>query len=251
MAYLDATIVNLAFPSIERSFSDVSRSTLSWVLTAYFVVFAALLVPAGRLADLRGRRRLFAAGVVLFALGSLTCAVAPSVPVLLASRVVQAVGAAMLAPASLALILPQFRPDQRATAVALWGGSAALASAFGPPLGGALVELSDWRLIFVINPPIAAVVLYMLRGVPQSRGERDDPLPRPPATVLLMLGIGVLTLAIVQGNDWGWGSGRTIGAFAASVVFLAGFAYINLRDPGAIVPPSAFRLPAFRSANAA
>src|SRR6266542_4320896 len=148
LAFLDATIVNVAFPSIRVSFPGSSIETLSWVLTAYNIVFAALLVAAGRFADLFGRRRLFTSGIVLFTIASGLCAVAPSVSLLVAARAVQAVGAALLVPASLALVVEAFPANQRARAVGLWGAAAAAAAGLGPPLGGALVEIYNWRLAF-------------------------------------------------------------------------------------------------------
>ncbi len=129
MSFLDVTIVNIAFPSIEAEFADASRAGLSWVLNAYNIVFAALLVPAGRFADLVGRRRVFLGGIATFLVASALCAAAPSVEVLVAARVLQAVGAALLVPTSLSLLLPEFPPAQRATATAIWGATGAVAAA--------------------------------------------------------------------------------------------------------------------------
>src|SRR4051795_607342 len=136
MAFLDVTIVNVAFPSIKQAFPDTSLAGLSWVLNAYNIVFAALLVPAGRLADLVGRRRLFFVGFGLFLAASAACGLAPSVGVLVASRAVQAAGAALLVPTSLGLLLPEFPVQRRATATALWGATGGVAAATGPSLGG-------------------------------------------------------------------------------------------------------------------
>ncbi len=141
LAFLDATIVNTAFPSIAASFAGASLTQLSWVLDAYFIVLAALLVPAGGIADRFGRKRVFLAGTLLFAAASLACALAPSWQLLVAARVLQGAGAAVVVPVSLALILPEFPVARRAAAVGMWGASAALAAASGPALGGAL---SSW-----------------------------------------------------------------------------------------------------------
>jgi MFS family permease len=161
LAFLDSTIVNVAFPDIQRSFPDSALSSLSWVLNAYNIVLAAFLVAAGRMADLLGRKRLFVVGVVVFTVASALCAVAGTVEQLIAFRVLQGFGAALLIPASLALVVEAFDVSQRAHGVGLWGAAAAIASGLGPPAGGALVALESWRLAFLVNVPlgIAAVVL--------------------------------------------------------------------------------------------
>src|SRR3954449_6618931 len=159
MAFLDVTIVNVAFPSIHVAFPGASLAGLSWVLDAYNIVFAALLVPAGRLADLLGRRRLFFWGLALFVTASALCGLAPSVEFLIAARVLQAVGAALLVPTSLGLLLPEFPVSQRATATALWGAVGGVAAATGPSLGGLLITWADWRLVFFVNLALGAAVL--------------------------------------------------------------------------------------------
>ena len=157
MVALDLSIVNVAFPSIRQSFPEVSTATLSWVLAAYSVVFGALLLGAGRIADRSGRRRIFLLGLLIFTAGSLLCGIAPSPWVLIAGRVVQAVGAALLMPASLALLLSATAPAARAQAVAMWGGISALAVATGPSLGSVLIDAGGWRWAFFINLPVALV----------------------------------------------------------------------------------------------
>src|ERR1044072_2289739 len=159
VAFLDTTIVNIAFPDISGSSAGASRAELSWVLDGYFVVIAALLVPAGGLADRFGHKRVFLQGVALFTFASLLCAVAPSLESLIAFRVLQGVGAALIAPASLAIVLDSFPVEKRATGVGLWGAAAAAAAATGPTLGGALVELNDWRLVFLVNLPLGGAIL--------------------------------------------------------------------------------------------
>src|SRR3954447_9599140 len=140
MSFLDATIVNIAFPDIERSFPESSLGDLSWILNAYNIVFAALLVPAGRLPHRTGRRRTFMGGMITFLAASVAAGLAPTVEVLIAARVVQAAGAAALVPTSLALLLPEFPLAQRATATGIWGAMGAIAAALGPSLGGTLVN---------------------------------------------------------------------------------------------------------------
>src|SRR5690348_84827 len=177
MASLDLFIVNIAFPAIERDFGGTSLAGLSWILNAYAIVFAALLVPAGRSADRLGRRRSFLAGLALFTFASALCAAAPSVPLLVAARVVQAVGAAAVFPTSLALVLPEFPPDERRTAVAAWAAVGAVAAAAGPPLGGLLVQAS-WELVFLVNVPIGLVLLVVAARVLREQRE-DAGAPRP------------------------------------------------------------------------
>jgi NTE family protein len=153
VAFVDATIVNIAFPNMARSFPETSISTLSWVLNAYNIVFAAFLVAAGRAADLLGRRRVFVLGLEIFTGASLLCAVAPSTGLLICFRVLQAIGAALIVPASLALVLNAFPAERRSHGVALLSAVAAAAAGLGPSLGGLLVAAADWRLVFLVNLP--------------------------------------------------------------------------------------------------
>ena len=217
MVALDLSIVNVAFPSIRSSFSDVSAATLSWVLAAYSVVFGALLLGAGRIADRSGRRRIFLLGLAVFTLGSLLCGVAPSAWLLIAGRVVQAVGAALLMPASLALLLTATAPAARARAVAMWGGIAALAVATGPSLGSLLIDAGGWRWAFFINLPVALVVAIATRRVlPES--SIGGPVPDLVGVAMLTGAVAALALAITQGSEWGWSSTRVIGLFALAAV---------------------------------
>ncbi|WP_320668801.1 MFS transporter [Patulibacter defluvii] len=247
LGLLDATIVNVAFPDVADSFRDADRSQLSWILDGYFIVVAALMVPAGALADRFGRRRLFLLGVVGFVLASLLCAVAPSWPLLVAFRVLQAVASAILVPASLALVLTEFPAGQRARAVAAWGASAALAAAAGPPLGGALVVVGDWRLIFLVNLPLGAVVLWLgARGLRESRDEGAGGRPDLVGAVLAVGGLGLLALALVEGGSWGWGSPGVLGAFAGALLLGALLALHCRRHADPIVDPALLRIASFR-----
>ena len=207
LAFVDATIVNVAFPDMQADFAGTSLGALSWILNAYNIVFAAFLVAAGRLADLLGRRRTFHAGVVLFTLASALCAVAPTVETLIAARVVQALGAAITVPASLALVLNAYPAAERAHGVALWTAGAALAAGLGPSLGGALVELGGWRLAFLVNLPLG-VAAYVAgrRTLVESRAPGRRTLPDLAGAGVAALAIGALTLGIVQGEEWGWTS---------------------------------------------
>ena len=218
LAFLDATIVNVALPDIADSFEGSSIPSLSWILNAYNLVFAAFLVPAGRLVDLLGRKRLFEGGIVLFVVGSVLCAVAPSVGFLIGARCVQALGAAVVVPASLALVLHAFGAEGRAKAVAMWGAVAALAAGLGPSIGGVLIEIADWRLVFVVNLPIGiAAVVMSRRTLVESRAPGRRTTPDLYGAVLLTVAVGLLTLGIVQGDAWGWTSVQVLGAFALAL----------------------------------
>src|SRR6266511_1003121 len=251
LACLDATIVNVAFPSICVSFPGSSFETLSWVLTAYNIVFAALLVAAGRFADLFGRRRMFTSGIVLFTIASGLCAVAPSVSLLVAARAVQAVGAALLVPASLALVVEAFPAAQRARAVGLWGAAAAAAAGLGPPLGGALVEIYNWRLAFLINLPLGVLAVALgRRFLVESRAPGRRTLPDLRGALLLGISIALLTLGIVQGNSWGWTSVGVLVSFAAAVVAAALFVASSRQHSVPILDPKLLRIRSFAVANA-
>ena len=208
MAQLDLFIVNIAIPSMADSFSGASLSGLSWVLNAYAIVFAALLVPAGRLADHYGRRRFLLAGVLTFTLASALCAIAPSLPMLIAGRTLQAVGAAVIVPSSLGLLLPVF-PTQHNLVVGVWAGVAAVAASSGPPLGGLLVAI-DWRWIFIVNVPIGLFTLLIgARVLPEIREKASARLPDLISVASLLGAVTFLILATVQGPSWGWLSLRS------------------------------------------
>ncbi len=249
VAFLDTTIVNIAFPDISASFAGSGRDALSWVLDGYFVVIAALLVPAGGLADRFGHRRIFLLGVAGFTTASLLCALAPTLPLLIAFRVLQGVGAALIAPASLAIVLDSFPHEKRATGVGLWGAAAAAAAATGPTLGGALVELGDWRLVFLVNLPLGAAIVWAGRRRLAERPTRDHRLPDLPGAALLALSLALLTLAIVEGNDWGWAAGPTLGCFAAAAALLGAMIRRSRTHPRPIVEPELFAHGSFRIGN--
>ena len=244
LAFLDVTIVNIAFPAITASFPTASLAGLSWVFTAYNVVFAALLIPAGRLADQLGRRRVFLAALVLFGLASAACALAPTAGWLVAARVLQAVAAALLAPSSLALLLPVFPPQRRGFAVGTWGAMGGVAAATGPALGGVLVDAFGWRAVFLVNLPV--VVLTLVAGVRVLAETRDERSVLPDAASVLLLGAGValLSLGIVDGES-SWTGIGTLGPLAAGAALLVAFGLRSARVANPLVEPALFRLRAF------
>ncbi len=224
LAFIDATIVNVAFPDIQESFPEADFASVSWVLNAYNIVFAAFLVAAGRIADLLGRKRLFEWGVIIFTAASLLCAIAPSLGLLVVFRVLQALGAAIVVPASLALVLQAFPGQRRAHGVAMWSAIAAASAGIGPSLGGVLVAASSWRLVFLVNIPIGiATVLLSRRVLVESRAPGRRTIPDLPGALLLAAATALLTLGIIKGSEWGWGSPRVIGSFIAAVLLGALF----------------------------
>jgi EmrB/QacA subfamily drug resistance transporter len=249
VAFLDTTIVNIAFPDISASFAGSGRDALSWVLDGYFVVIAALLVPAGGLADRFGHRRIFLLGVTGFTAASLLCAAAPSLPLLIAFRVVQGIAAALIAPASLAIVLDSFPAERRSAGVGLWGAAAAAAAAVGPTLGGALVELADWRLVFLVNLPLGAAIVLAGRSRLPKPKILDSRLPDLPGAAMLALSLAIVTLAIVEGNDWGWGSAATLGCFAAAAILLGVVVARSRSHPRPIVEPALFAHRSFAIGN--
>jgi EmrB/QacA subfamily drug resistance transporter len=250
MSFLDATIVNIAFPSIRSTFPDAGLGELSWVINAYNIVFASLLVPAGRLADRVGRKRVFLGGVVLFLAASVACGLAPTVGVLIAARAVQAAGAAALVPTSLGLLLPEFPLEQRATATALWGATGGIAAATGPALGGVLIAVFDWRAVFFVNLFIGLPALIPARRILRElREEHAAAFPSPLGIALLVGAIGSLSLAIVEGGSWGWRSPRIVGAFAAAAILGVAFVWHSGRSTRPLVELSLFRVRSFAVAT--
>jgi MFS family permease len=245
MAQLDLFIVNVAIPALGRSFRGSDLAGLSWVLNGYAIVFAALLVPAGRLADHYGRRRFLLGGVALFITASAVRAVAPSLPVLIAGRVLQAAGAAAIVPTSLGLLLPVFPADHHSRVVGIWAGVAAVAATSGPPLGGLLVAV-DWRWIFVVNVPIGiATMVVGYRVLPEIRAEKGAPLPDP---VSMLAAVTLSILVLVQGPGWGWTSVPVL-ALAAGAAGAVGLTVRRiLRPPHAVIEVGLFHSREFSSA---
>ena len=251
MVSLDLFIVNVAFPDIQESFEGTTLSDLSWVLNAYAIAFGALLVPAGRWADRVGRKNIFLLGLAIFTIASAVCAAAPSVLTLVIARTIQAVGAAMLFPASLGLLLPEWPTEKRGVPVAIWSAISAVAAAAGPPVGGLLVQ-ADWRWVFIVNLPIGIIAFAVSwRVLRNTRDEEAAGRPDVVAAGLFTIAIGALILALVQGEEWGWGGGRVLGLFAAFAVLTAVVALRCVRHPSPLVDPIIVRTRAIALANIA
>jgi EmrB/QacA subfamily drug resistance transporter len=250
MASLDLFIVNVALPQIARDLHEPSLGTLSWVLNGYAISYAALLVLAGRLADQHNRKTGFLLGVAIFTLGSAACGAAASVPMLIAFRLVQAAGAALLTPTSLGLVLASYPADRRGGAVRAWTAAGGMAAALGPAVGGLLVAAS-WRWVFLVNVPIGIAALVagwrQLPDVPGHPGPRPDAL----SALLVTAGVGGLTLGLVRGGAWGWSSAATIGVLAAAVVVLGLFVLHCARHHNPLIDPALFRSRTFSGASVA
>jgi EmrB/QacA subfamily drug resistance transporter len=245
MTALDLFIVNVAFPDIQKDFSGSSLSSLSWILNAYAIVFAALLVPAGRLADRIGQKRVFIAGIALFTAASVLCALSNDTPMLVGARVIQAIGAAAVTPTSLALLLNAVPTERRSWAIGIWAAVSGMAAATGPTVGGLLVSLT-WRWVFIVNVPIGIIsIIVALRVLREPPVDRRSATPDFLGAGLLTLAIASLSLGIVRGPEWGWQSAEVIGAFAATVLLIAVVAYRSATHPSPIVEPAILRVPTF------
>jgi EmrB/QacA subfamily drug resistance transporter len=251
MSSLDLFIVNLAFPYISKQYPGTSLSSLSWVLNAYTIVFAAVLVPAGRWADRVGRRRVFVAGLAVFSAGSVLCGLAPGVAALIAARVVQAAGAGAMVPASLSLVLAAVPAHARAKALGTWSALGALGAALGPVIGGALVQV-NWRWVFWINVPVGvAAMILAVRVVPESKDERTLGRPDLIGAGLLAAAVGLVALALVKAPDWGWGSAGFIGLLAGSLACGAAMVARSRRHHSPVIELELFRSRTFSGAFAA
>ncbi|HUL26322.1 MAG TPA: MFS transporter [Streptosporangiaceae bacterium] len=249
MASIDATVVGIALPTIGHDF-HIGLADLQWVVTAYTLTLAGLLLFAGALGDKYGRKRVFLAGVVWFAVASALCAAAPNAPVLIAARAVQGIGAALLTPGSLAIIEASFHPDDRGKAIGAWSGLSGVGSAIGPFLGGWLIQAGSWRLIFVINLPLAALVVAVgLRHIPESRDPDATGKLDVTGSVLITLGLVGLTYGLIEGPAAGWLRPGPLAALAAGAALLAAFVLWERRAPSPMLPLSLFSSAQFTSAN--
>ncbi|MET0524184.1 MAG: MFS transporter [Nocardioides sp.] len=248
LAFIDVTIANLAVPSLAVDYRDAGLDTLSWVVSLYAVAFAAALAPLGRLADVLGRRLLFVGGVSVFTAASLAAALAPNVEVLLVARGVQAVGAAAMIPSSLGIVLAHSAPERRVAALGLWTASASVAAVAGPVVGGALVEVLDWRALFLVNVPLGVVLAAAALRLP--RGDRQDGrLPDLAGSLLLGAAVGLVVLAVTEGEDWGWASPAVVVSLVVGVLGLAAVVLRSRRHPVPALEVSLWKNPTYATAN--
>jgi EmrB/QacA subfamily drug resistance transporter len=246
MAFLDATVVNVALPAIREDLG-MGTTGLQWTIDAYLVALSALVLLGGSLGDLAGRRRVFVGGLVGFVVASLLCGLAPNTGALIAARALQGAAAAFLVPGSLALISASFVSEDRSRAVGAWSGLAGVASASGPFLGGWLVDAASWRLVFLLNLPLAAAAIWItLRHVPESRAQ-DAGRPDLPGAGAISVGIAGVTYALIEGPAHG--GPLTVLAGVAGVLALAAFVAIERRSANPMLPLDLFRSAQFTGAN--
>jgi len=250
MIMLDNTVVNVALPSIQREL-DMQLSELEWVVSGYALTFAALMLIGGKLADAYGRRLVFVVGIAIFTLASLACGLASSGEALIAARVAQGVGAAMMNPATLSIIAVTFPPRQRGTAIGIWAGTSALALALGPLIGGLLTEHASWNWIFFVNVPIGVLgIAASFLLIDESRDESHERLDLP-GLATSGLGLFALTYGLIEGNNFGWGSVRIVGAFVVAAVSLTVFVLLERRQRAPMLDLTLFRNRTYVGANLA
>ena len=252
MVSMEITVISLAFPEIREQFAETSESALSWIFSGYNIGVASLLLIGGWLSERYGHKRIFLTGVSIFLLGSILAGVAVSAEMLIGARLVQAIGGAFQAPAGLALILASAPPARHQMVIGIWGAAGALAAAAGPTIGALLVEGFGWRAVFLINIPIIGAALAFgkrwLPDTPPSAGTAGVDLVSVP---LAGVGVGALVLGIVQGESWGWSSGRVIGSFVVGVVLVIAFLIRSSRHSAPLFDLGLYRLRSFSVANVA
>ncbi|MGZ0145738.1 MFS transporter [Kribbella sp. WER1] len=251
MVLLDNTIVGAALPDMQRRL-HTELTGLQWIVDAYVLLVAMLLLTGGVLADRFGRKRVYLIGVAVFTVASLVCSLAPSVPWLIAGRVLQGIGAAALSPASLALLASAYPvPQERVKAIGLWAGFSGIGLAAGPVAGGVLAQAFGWSAIFLVNLPVGAILLLVgLRSLAETRNP-DAPAIDVPGTVLSVLGVGALTYGLIEGGARGWTSPLILGTFGAAVVLLAAFVTVEARRSAPMLPLRLFRERLFSVSNTA
>jgi EmrB/QacA subfamily drug resistance transporter len=250
MIMLDNTVVNVALPSIQRDLG-VGLSELQWIVAGYALTFAALMLTGGKLADHYGRRLIFVVGLTIFTLASLGCGLAESGDVLIAARVVQGMGAALMNPATLSIISATFPSEQRGMAIGIWAGVSALALAIGPLAGGLLTDHLDWSWIFFVNVPVGVLaVAVSFLVIEESRDTSEERRLDLPGQIAAGVGLFALTYALIEANTYGWTSGRILGSFAVAAVALAGFVWLERVQRVPMLDLDLFRNGTFAGANA-
>ena len=248
MAFIDSTVVNVALPALQTNL-NATIVDVQWVIEAYSLLLAALLLVGGSLGDHYGRRRVFLIGVTLFAFASTWCGLAPDIHQLIVARAVQGLGAALLVPGSLAIISSSFPENERGRAIGTWSGFSAMTTAIGPVMGGWLIEHVSWRAVFFINVPIALlIILISLRCVPESSDKQSKGLDWW-GTVLVTFGLGALVYALIESSQLGFGNRSVVLALVAAAVLLASFLILETRVPNPMLPLPLFRSRTFTGAN--
>jgi EmrB/QacA subfamily drug resistance transporter len=249
MIMLDNTVVNVALPTMEKDL-HVTLASLEWVVIAYALTFAALLITGGKLADFYGRRRIFVVGLAVFTLSSLACGLAPSAGFLIGARAVQGVGAALMNPATLSIIVATFPPRQRGQAIGIWAGVSALALAIGPLGGGLIVEYLNWNWIFFVNVPVGILAIVVSQfAIRESRDTSHEQSIDVPGLLSSAGFLFSLSYALVEGNSHGWASAEILGLFAAAAALLVAFIVVEKRQRLAMLDLSLFKIGAFTGAN--
>ncbi|MET7767394.1 MFS transporter [Nocardia sp. NPDC005366] len=252
IAFLDLSVVNIAFPSIARDYPGTATTTLTWVVSGYAVAFAALLTPAGRIADTLGRRRVFLTALAGFALTSLLCALAPTAGWLIAGRLLQGATAALMMPSALGLVLDVTPRERIGAAIGAWTAAGGFAAVVGPAIGGALVEVFGWRSVFVINVPVAlALILPGLRIPVSDARQPGSSLPDPLGTLAVALGLGGLVAGVTEGQRWGWTSVGTVAALGVGALLLLVALVRSTRHRNPAIAVELWRSRPYALANAA
>src|SRR5262245_30515274 len=248
MIMLDNTVVNVALPSIQRDLG-VGLSELEWIVAGYALTFAALMLIGGKLADAYGRRLIFVTGIAVFTLASLACGLSTSGEMLIAARLAQGVGAAMMNPATLSIIAATFPPRQRGTAIGIWAGVSALALAIGPLVGGLLTEHASWNWIFFVNVPVGILgIAASFLLIEESRDPTHERLDLP-GLATSAIGLFALTFGLIEANTYGWGSARIVGAFVVAAVALVGFVLLERHQHAPMLDLTLFRNRTYVGAN--
>lgn len=249
MVFLDGTVVNVALPQIQLDLA-APLSGLQWIVDAYALFLASLLLVGGSLGDIYGRKRLYIVGLIIFTLSSLACGLSPNLGILIAARAVQGVGGALLVPESLAMIQAVIAPEDTARAIGMWAGLSGVTTAIGPLLGGYLIHAISWRTIFFLNIPLAAAAIWITaQHVPENHNpdaSRNLDWIGAAATVV---GLGGLSFGLIEGPELGWGSPLVVASFVAGIAGLLFFPFWEMRVPHPLVPLRLFRIRNFSGSN--
>ncbi|MFC6522406.1 DHA2 family efflux MFS transporter permease subunit [Undibacterium arcticum] len=249
MVFIDGTVVNIALPALQRTFG-ASATDVQWVVEAYALFLAALLLVGGTAGDRFGRRRVFTLGIALFAVASIWCGVSGSIMQLIFARAVQGIGGALLVPGSLALISASFPASERGKAIGTWSGYTAITAAIGPVLGGFLIEHGSWRLAFLINVPLALLVLILtFRCVPESRDQRASGSLDWAGAALASIGLGCLVYGLIESSNQGWSDVTVVATLVLAALMIALFIGVESRHAAPMLPLRLFRSHNFSGAN--